>query len=209
LNYLSKDTVDAMTDPNGPYGHDSGPVGERSFTFNPVKPGDLHPAEAQIRAEYAAQLEDEANAPGLERGIAQALRNKARAIRGAMPILDYKRALAVYRDSLDDGPSSGLARIEYQTGVGQAQAQLKANNPYPPDFEQAVDAELARGKSPDDIDLYEVTGIPNPNAGKSVRPLSIEDRIDQAVRKATAPLRAQTYVLTKQLAEFKTERGIK
>ena len=213
---MYKDTISKATRRDGVYGQDSGPVREPSFAFNLAKPGDLHPAEAQIRAGYAAQLEDEANVPGLERSIAQAMRDKARAIRDAMPVLDFKRALAVYSDSLDDGPSSGLERIEYQTGVGQAQQKLKDQNPYPPELVRLVDAELAQGKSPDEIDLYQVAGIPNPNAEKSVKPLSIEERVDRAVKKATAPLRAQSYVLRKELDEFragldgfKAERGIK
>jgi hypothetical protein len=207
---MFKDTISEATRRDGVYGYDSGPVGERSFTFNRGKPGDLHPAEAQVRAAYAAQLEDNADVPGLERGIALAMQAKARAVRGAMPILDFKRALAVYNDSLDDGPSTGLNRIEYQTGVRQAQAKLVEDNPYPADFENAVDAALQRGQSPDDVDLYAVTGIPDPNAEKgTVRPLSkaqLNARIVKAVDERMTSLGFRMDAMRRELADFKAEQ---
>jgi hypothetical protein len=154
----------------------------------------LHPAERQIREDYASSLEDQANVTGLEPAIARAVRDKARAIRGAIGILDFKRALAVLNDSLDDGPQSGLDAIDYRHGVEQAKRKLSDANPFPPDLEHAVDAALLRGENPDTIDLYAVTGIPNPNPDavkstkRQVTKEYIEARVAAEVRKPTAGL---------------------
>src|SRR5690349_21014217 len=116
---------------------------------------ELHPAERQLREAHAAHLDEHAAADGLEPGVARAIRTRAGKIRNAMPVLDYKRAMQAHADSLDYGPS-GLEGVEYRAGVREAQAKLKEDHQFPPDLEHAVDAELLRGVSPDDIDLYEL-----------------------------------------------------
>jgi hypothetical protein len=167
----------------------------------------LHPAEAQVREAFAARLDEDANADGLEPGVAQAIRDRARAIRDAMPILDFKRTMRVYHDSLDDGPSSGLDATDYRAGVREAQERLRAANPYSPDFERAVDAALTRGIAFDDVDLYEVTGIPAPAEKATVKPPTIEQRVAKAVAKATAPLDVEIRSLARELADFQAWRS--
>jgi hypothetical protein len=172
---------------------------------------ELHPAEAQAREEHAAGLEEQASVDGLDPEIARAIRDKANKIRNAMPVVDFKRAMQAYADSLDHGPDTGLEGLEYRAGVREAQAKLREDHPYPADLEHAVDAALLRGISPDDIDLYEVTGIPNPGTEKAghAGPVSDREWIENAVAKAMAPLETRTYLVRRELDEFKASRGIK
>jgi hypothetical protein len=182
MAYLRKDQVDAAVDGvYGSYGGNAAPV--------PVKPASggkpkLHPAEQQVRDDYAADLDRQADTDGLEPDICRAMHGKANAIRSAMPVLDFQRALIAYNDALGDGPASGLESVEYRYGIGQAVQRLTDANPYPPDLVYAVQQAMLRGQNPDDIDLYQVTGIPDPDAQKSaVRPTVSQERIAELVQK--------------------------
>jgi hypothetical protein len=168
----------------------------------------LHPAEAAAREEYAAGLEEQANVAGLEPVVARAIRGRARAIRQAMPILDFKRAMMAHDVALASGPSSGLEATEHHTGIREAQVRLKQDHPYPPNLERAVDAALKRGTSPDDIDLYEVTGIPNPDAvkGRPVRGALSKAQIQALADRVTAEVDAKLADLRKEIAEFKEQQ---
>jgi hypothetical protein len=172
---------------------------------------ELHPAERQVREEFAARLEEQANLDGLEPAIGRAMRVRAGKIRSAMPYLDLKRALAALNDQLDAGPSTGLEYMEHRAGIDQAKAKVKEDNQYPPGLEQAVDQALARGMSADDLDLFEVLGVPNPAAEKSRsgEPLSrarLQARIEKAVGDRLADLGLQTHLLRRDLDRFKAEQ---
>ena len=125
----------------------------------------LHPAEAKVRAQFADDLERQANLPGIERDIATAMRVRADKVRNALPYLDFQRALAALRDARDT-ELTGMAGLDQRFAAGEAERKLKEDNLYPLDFSQAVDQALLRA-SVDDIDLYVITGIPNPAAEKS------------------------------------------
>jgi hypothetical protein len=162
----------------------------------------LHPAEAAAREAHAAGLEERANVDGLEPDLARAIRSRATAIRQAMPLLQFKRATAAHEAALASGPSTGLEATDFQAGVREAQAKLKADHPYPPDLEYAVDAALKHGRSPDDIDLYEVTGFPNPDAVKA-KPKRLTH--DQQVAKATAEVNRRMASLGKRLDDIRED----
>ncbi len=119
--------------------------------------GKLTVGELNARCEYAAKLEEDA-ALIVHPETSNAALSRAKRVLGAKPILEYHEAVKRHNEALGYLPGTGLEALAVRADHNEAKEKLAEDNPFPPELQRVVEAELAHGKAPEDINLDELLG---------------------------------------------------
>jgi hypothetical protein len=213
---MFKDTISEATRRGGGYGTD--PAVSRLVDIKPAET-DVTPVERAARDAYAAELDARADAiPDPE--TSREMRARARRVQDALPIVEmFGRLREIGQAKNDLGQVSGLEGITLRAGLDASAQALRDSNPYPPllldlvqrftDFgpDKALDAcYLPVGASESDkASVAAAVSLLGLDAAKSTaRPVSVQDRINRAVKAAVAPIRAEGDRLRNEIDDFKS-----
>ena len=179
------------------------------------------PEERKAQELYAERIESEADAIP-EPGVSRAHRDRARVALSSLPWAEFRARLKRIREAeRDAGVISGVDAIEIRGSYSDSIRELEGSQLYNPtmqavleyaDSHPSVDPDSFLGVDPGPVELAGVAAaraILGLDAVKAVKPLSDRERIDRAVAKEMAPLSTRTYLLRKELDEFKESRGIR
>ena len=220
---IAKDALDEATSHSGVYGpRDSAP--DPVVNIAPAEAG-VGQLEQAARDAYIGELDAQAEAV-TDPEISREIQARARRVQDALPICEMFERLKRIAQAKDDSRDvSGLEGLRLRAGLDESAQALRDANPYPPLllelFERYQESgpklnpafyvngdssETDRASVAAAVDLL---GLNDVGKGTAVKPLSDREYIAKAVAKAIAPLSTRTYLLRKDLDEFKESRGIK
>ena len=217
MSYATKDYFDTLADEAGADRNARRPV--RELVVGPAET-ERTPQEDQAANLYADELVRRANAIP-DPATARAELSLAGKVRRSLPIAEFMNRRRLIRQAAGDVPPDLplLEATELRSGLDGAVRDLTAANVFNPTllrimeaFERngKVDPESFLGPNPSEVDRAAVEAanviLGLNDADKSVRPLSIEERVEKLVKVRLAPLSASVYSLTKDLSAFKAEQ---
>jgi hypothetical protein len=215
---LSKDYFDTAADEAG-----ADRNAPRTPTDMRVRPAETEVGrlEREARAAYIAELQDRANAV-TDPEISREMLALAGRVKNALPVMELFDRLGKIQQAKEDLPSTGLDAVQLRAGLDESAEQLRQANPQPPLLMELMERYEDRGpelnpafylagdaSESDRLSVAAAVSLLGLNAaekGRAVKPLTQKQRIDKAVKAATASLDLQIFALRKQLADFRAEQ---